>query len=254
MKNSLLYLLLFLTACNNSSEPGSKTGDSLGSTTETKEKKKSSGSGCAVYYWFRKGSEAEFSMKDGTGKETFHSKTIVTNVHADGGATVADFTTSTGTGHQINASYRCEGDRISVDMKSFLGNTFSGLAKGGIEMEIESAYLSFPLNMKEGDDLEGTKFKIVAKKDGKPMMTTTSEIKNRKVEAAEKITTPAGSWSCLRISETNVTTSEMMGKQINARETKNTYWLAPGFGIVKYEYYNKDGSVSMVGELVSLKN
>jgi len=258
MKKAILYLFIIsLAACSNST--GNTSESSNDSTAkqpiaEEKTPMSSMATGCSSYYWFKEGTVAEYSIKDIAGNETSRTTSTVKNVRTEDGALRADFVTTTSKGNAITATYKCEGDKIYMDMKSFFQNNFNGLAaKGGMEMEVENAYLSFPADMKPGDELEGANFKIIAKKDGKPLMTTTNQVKDRKVESIENITTLAGSWNCLKITEHSIITSEMMGKALPGKETKNVYWFAPGVGFIKNDTYDKDGKLIMESELVSLK-
>jgi len=258
MKKFILVLTIIAAiACNNmaNNKDGFSKDSSGVSESATEEKTTAAGAGdCSSYYWFKEGMVAEYSSKDESGSEKYHTTSTVKNVRNENGILLADFVTATAKGNNLTATYKCEGDKVYMDMKAFFANNFSGLAsKGGMEMEIEDAYLSFPSTMKVGDELEGTKFKITAKKDGKPLMVTTNDIKDRKVLATEKITTPAGSWNCLKISETSVVTSSMMGKELSARETKTIYWFATGVGVIRNDNYDKDGKLTMQTDLISLK-
>lgn len=255
MKNNFLFLtMIVLVSCNNAANNGGATNDTTVNepVVEKKNPEAPAATGCTSFFWFKEGTVAEYSIKDATGKETSHTTSTVTNVKNGNGEMVADFTTSMGGGKAISATYKCDGDKIYMDMKSLFEKNFSALAeKGGMQLEINDAYLSFPSNMKPGDELEGTTIKVIAKKDGKPVMTTINEIKDRKVESIEKISTPAGSWDCLKINETNVTTSEMMGKSLPGKEERTTYWFAPEVGMVKTANYNKDGKLLTETDLVS---
>ncbi len=256
-KNVIYLFVIVLTACNNSSK-GNKIVSSEAMKIEDVKKEKptetSKAGDCTLYYWFKEGAIAEYANKDAAGNETSRTISKVSNVRNENGIMWADFTATTGNSTPVTAQYKCEGDKMYMDMKSFFANNFGALAaRGGMDMEIDDAYLTFPYNMKPGDNLEGTSFKIVAKKDSKPMMTTTNEIKDRKVEGHDNISTPAGTWNCLRISETTITTSEMMGKHLPGNETKTVNWFAPGVGVVKTSNYDKQGKLISEIELVSLK-
>jgi len=59
------------------------------------------------------------------------------------------------------------------------------------------------------------------------------EIKNRKIEGKESITTPAGTWDCFKITyHSKVVVKIGIGIPINANVTE---WYASGFGVVKTE-------------------
>lgn len=256
MKNKFLYLaMIVFAACNNSSNNVGETKDTTESKpmAESKSIEKPTATGCTSFLWFKEGTVAEYSVKDASGNEKSHTTSTVTNVRNENGETIADFTTSFGTGKAISVTYKCNGDKIYMDMKGLFEKNFSALAeKGGMKLEMNDAYLSFPSTMKPGDELEGATIKVIATKDGKPVMTTISEVKDRIVESIEKQSTPAGSWDCLKITETNITSSEMMGKQLPGKEEHTTYWFAPEVGMVKTESFDKDGKLITETDLVSL--
>ena len=112
-----------------------------------------------------------------------------------------------------------------------------------IGMEISGDHLAFPSNMKPGDLLPDATTKI-SMMNG--MMNITSRTIERKVEAEESVTTSAGTFTCLRISQTSV--MEMLG----TRKSKSTMWLAKNIGIVKMENFDKKGKLSGSMEMTKL--
>jgi hypothetical protein len=252
MKQLLFFLItIFSTAaCNNDKAP---TVEGAGAETAKATAKAPAETGCSSFLWFKEGTTMEYSLTDATGKAVGTTTTHIDKVHPEGTATVADFTTSYAGGKNIKASYRCEGDKIYMNMKTFFDNNFSGMKKAGVEMEMGDAYLSFPWNMKPGDKLDGADLIITAKKAGKDFMTMKSSIKDRTVEAVEKITTPAGTWDCLKLVETRTNTSSMMGRQIMSSDAKTIEWFVPGAGLVKFETYDAAGKLQTRSELISIK-
>ena len=74
-------------------------------------------------------------------------------------------------------------------------------------------------------------------------MTMKFDIKNRKVEKKESITTPAGTFVCYKV------TYDMDMKVLMRRSMKTAEWLAPGVGVVKTETYNQKGELEGYTEL-----
>ena len=102
---------------------------------------------------------------------------------------------------------------------------------GTTDAKAQSFYVEYPAMMKVGDNLKDASMEMTM--DNKGMQQTMSmTVTNRKVEGQEKITTPAGSWDCFKITNhTKVVTKVMgMGIPINMDLTE---WYAPGFGVVK---------------------
>lgn len=247
------FLVITLIACGSNSTNGPGKNGVADSSVTIKAADKPDGPGCTSFLWFKKGTVLEYRLTGADGTPQGNSTTTINDVKQDGGAMIADYTTSLGAGKDIKGSYRCEGDKIYMDMKSFFQNNFSGLQKAGMEMEVKNGYVSFPSDMKVGENLDGATFEVDAKKNGKDFMKIISEVKERKVEATEKITTPGGTWNCLRLSEVRTTTSEVMGRKVPGAETKSLQWFAPGIGPVKFEMYDGNGHLTSRSELISIK-
>jgi hypothetical protein len=77
-------------------------------------------------------------------------------------------------------------------------------------------------------------------------MNMTVDITNRKVNAKESITTPAGTFNCYAISSNSET---KMGLKMMF-EIKE--WVAEGMGVIKSETYNKNGKLMGYTELTSI--
>jgi translation elongation factor EF-Tu-like GTPase len=98
-------------------------------------------------------------------------------------------------------------------------------------------------------------------KNGK---TTTMKYhyKDRKVEAKEKVTTPAGSWDCYKITNRvdvevdfpgmSDKAKKMMETMTNQMKSTGITWFSPDLGIVKMELYQNGKLVSKT-EIVSIK-
>ena len=72
------------------------------------------------------------------------------------------------------------------------------------------------------------------------------DVTDRKVEALEKITTPAGTFDCMKI------TSVCFTKMLIKSETEMTDWYAPNVGLVRSETYQR-GKLLTFSELTDLK-
>jgi len=75
----------------------------------------------------------------------------------------------------------------------------------------------------------------------------TVNVSNRKVEAVESLTTPAGTFECYKISY-DVATKMM----INVK-TKGVEWFSKGVGMVKSETYDSAGKLLGSNVLASVK-
>ena len=79
------------------------------------------------------------------------------------------------------------------------------------------------------------------------IMNMSVSITNRKVEAVENITTPAGTFECYKITY-DVATKMMINVKMKATE-----WYAKNVGMVKSESYTSDGKLAGSTLLTGLK-
>jgi hypothetical protein len=131
-------------------------------------------------------------------------------------------------------------------MKSSL---FGVLSKyEGMDMEVSSHDLALPAKMNVGDVLPDGEVTVVIKNNGIKMVTITSAVHNRKVEAKEKVTTPAGTFDCIKV------TYDTDGKVGFVKtHAKGAVWYAKKIGTVKSESYNKKGKLEGSTELVEIR-
>jgi hypothetical protein len=132
-------------------------------------------------------------------------------------------------------SFECRDGVFYYDMNNYLkGESMSALES--MEFTIEGDNLEFPPDMKEGDILKDGQVRLTV--DQMPVMNTTTTIMNRKVEAIEEVTTPAGTFECYKISY-DIETKMMMTLRASGIE-----WIAKDVGVVRSESYNKKGKLT----------
>ncbi|MFC0516321.1 hypothetical protein ACFFGT_19035 [Mucilaginibacter angelicae] len=128
----------------------------------------------------------------------------------------------------------CTGNTIKVDMKSFVP---ASNMKGNMQVSGEAKYLTYPTDMKAGQTLDDGSVTIDMGNNGAQMANLQMDIKNRKVEQTETVSTNAGSFDCFKITYDATTKMKMMGIGIpfNFHVTE---WYAPKLGrFVKSETY-----------------
>ncbi|WP_211999758.1 hypothetical protein [Chitinophaga sp. HK235] len=190
---------------------------------------------CAGYYYLLNNAEVEMTVYDAKG--TASGKTIykVSNVHKEATGTVSDFTATIydKSNRMLTTSegrFKCSGDGVAVDMKVGMPS-MSQLKDLKMEAKTTNAFLDYPASMHIGQELKGGAFEMAGNVSGMDVSVNYA-ITNRKVAGKEKITTPAGSWDCYKISYDLAFKMQMMGTgvpmKLNAVE-----WFAPGFGVVK---------------------
>ena len=251
-----LSFLLILAACNNTAQVTTNSKEVASAENEKEVPSSTTGSkDCTSFYWFKKGAVAVFNEYDKNGKKFASTTTTVTDVRSEGKATIAEFTSTSGeSSKDFKGKYKCEGDKVMMDIGSMFKD--NEMSKGGMTMEMSNTgWLVFPLNMKTGDNLEETPFEMKGMRNGKTVMTMTSTVNSRKVDAKEKVTTPAGSWDAFKITEVRTMEISMQGmdKKIAGPATSYVYWFVPGFGVVKTELKEASGKLMHRSELASIK-
>lgn len=135
---------------------------------------------------------------------------------------------------EMSIYYTCTGDAYEADMSDFF-NSVTGTLPQEVEIKMSSIKLVFPKNMKVGDELTEADAEFSATMMGMKLMSGKVSQTNRKVIAEEKITVPAGSFDCLKITET--ITSDFSIRKV---EFETTTWIAKGVGMVRQEMRNGD--------------
>jgi hypothetical protein len=267
-KKLIIISSLFLVmACNNSgNKPDSQTNDTTHTETDQKQIDQPSASvdagACGKMIFFQPGAEIEATSYDEEGKEISKQYTKILSVTNEGGFTVAnvegkdtdvDGEKQTTT---VNYNYKCDGNKIYFDVASMFRT-----AEKEKDASFESSLIEYPINVKEGEVLPDATGIMNSMRDGKK--TALKFIyKNRKVEGMEKITTPAGTWNCYKLSNSvesemdipgmDEKAKEMMKKMQEGMKMTTTTWFAPDFGIVKMEMY-MNGKLQSRNEVTSVK-
>lgn len=142
--------------------------------------------------------------------------------------------------------YECHNGIIFVDMKSYL-NDESLAAYQSMDVQVTSENMELPSNMSSGDILGEGKVDVTVYNSGVQMLKMVIFVKNRKVEAEETITTPAGTFDCFKIS------SEIETTMIFKINTSTIEWYSKEYGVVRSETYDKKGKLVGYSILESFK-
>lgn len=202
---------------------------------------------CSGYYFLQGNKTIEMAFYNKKGDEQGRQVYRVSDVQTSGGVTTAELDTemfdkkgkSTVKGQ---STIKCDGGVIMVDMKMSLPQQQSEqMAKA--DVKTTEFYMEYPPSMNVGDKLKDAQMHLDIDMGNGMKQSVDMEIKERNVEGKEKITTPAGSWECYKISYKSNMRIKTMGIGIPAN-MEGTEWYAPGFGIVKTE--SKQGSTAIV--------
>lgn len=146
----------------------------------------------------------------------------------------------------MNLEMRCENGVFYMDMKNFMNQSqMEGLEDG--KVKIDGIDLEFPEKLSPGQTLKDGTMTMSFEGGGVMAMNMTVRIFNRKVDAIENITTPAGTFEAYKISYDIET---KMGLKMT---NKATQWYAKNVGAVRTETFDKNGKLIGYSEITELK-
>lgn len=205
---------------------------------------------CSNYYYLQNNKTIEMTISNNKGKESGKMIYAISNSSKTGSthsATInSEFIDSKGKSitKAVN-SVKCESGVMKMDMKMFIPAAQQEQMSSG-SASASNVYLEYPAAMNVGDNLKDGQFSMDFENAGGMKSAIEISITERKVEAKESITTPAGTWDCYKISTKNKITTKIAGIGIPIKMDV-TEWFAPGFGVVKTE--SKGGKT----EITSIK-
>jgi len=108
------------------------------------------------------------------------------------------------------SEWTCEGGvvRFSMDAINISGTDMSAT---GMDVTVEGDEMDIPSDLTPGQTLNDVTYHITMKLSGINVMDRNFFIKNRKVEKEESITTPAGTFNCMKISYTTESSGKSGG-------------------------------------------
>lgn len=140
----------------------------------------------------------------------------------------------------------CENGIFKMNMQNFLDDEMMKSFEG-MEVTVDATDLDYPLSLSPGMALNDGQVTVSATSQGIPMMSMVVKIYDRKVEAVEDVTTPAGTFSCYKMSYTVET------KMMFTIVAKGSDWMAKKVGVVRSETYDKNGNLTGYTVLNSVK-
>ena len=209
------------------------------------------GQECKMYYPAEEGTEIEITDYDKKDKVTGKSVQKIISKEIDGdNITLVIYQESTDDKGESLVSgefeIRCEAGVFYIDMRSFLDeNTMS--AYEGMEIEIEADDMTIPSGLIAGQALPDASIVATVSNQGVKMISIKIFITNRKVEAIEDITTPAGTFECYKF------TYDVLTKMVIKVEGHVSQWISEDVGAVRTENYSKKGKLQGYSVLTGLK-
>lgn len=211
---------------------------------------------CKSYYFLQNNAEIEMSIYDGKGTLVAKNIEKVLNVNRTANVISSNFSTTLKDAKGKNLSngsgkFQCNGTEVLLDLQMAMPN-IPQLQNMKMEPGSNEIYLSYPATLKEGQTLAGGEKEMHGNMNGMEI-SMLLKVSDRKVGAKEKITTPAGTWDCYKITYKLSFTVQMMGTNFPMDLDLNaTDWFAPGFGIVKTDS-ERGGTLMGSMQITSLK-
>lgn len=208
---------------------------------------------CDSLLFFKEGSSVTMTSYKAKGDVTGSVKTLFKQVNkTENGVSVLanqeSYDKKGKLSHTSDFGIKCKNDILYFDAKNLMPSEQTEAYKD-FEMTVEGMDLEMPSNLAVGTQLKDANVKFSFKsKTGQamPMMNVTIKIFNRKVEAIETITTPAGTFECFKISE------ETEVKTIMTLNSKSISWFNKEVGTVRTESYNKNDKFLGYTELTEI--
>ena len=205
-----------------------------------------------AFFATKVGTELTYVNKDAKGKATSYTKTTIKNVQGSGRnmtityeAEILDKNRKSLNPPQVVPLTMIIKDNVIImDMKDMFA---AQLQDQSIHIEITGTPQEIPNNIQPGQTLKDSETTMTMDM-GFIKMVTVVKITDRKCEAIEDITVPAGTFKCQKITET-ITTTAMKRTTV----TKVISWYAAGIGEVKSETYDSKNKLQGSTELVEIK-
>lgn len=125
---------------------------------------------------------------------------------------------------------QCKSGQLMIDMKMMMNPQQAQQFKNA-EVDGKGAFMEYPVSLSVGQTLSDANFNMDMKAESGMAANVTIDVTDRKVEAKEKITTPAGSWDAYKITYNSKVVMNM-GIAIPVK-MQMTEWFVPDFGVVK---------------------
>jgi hypothetical protein len=197
---------------------------------------------CEPYYKVDEGSVREMASYDAKDKLTGTTIQTVKEIKTTGSKTEWTIATvskdakgkETGSG---DLSMSCEDGIFRMDMKNFIDDETMKSFEG-MEVTVDATALDYPASLNPGQTLPDGHITLKATSQGVPVMTMVVKIYDRKVESVEDITTPAGTFSCYKMTYT------VESKTMFTIIARSTDWIARRVGVVRSETFDKNGKLT----------
>lgn len=193
---------------------------------------------CSNYLFLQKNKTIENTIYNKKGDAMGRQVYTVTDVTSAGGIVSGNlssemFDKNNKSMAKASSTVRCNGGVMMIDMKMLMPQQQQQQFDGKMEAKADDIYIEYPLGMKAGDMLKDGNMTLTTSNHGM-QQTISMQMYERKVEAQEQVTTPAGTWNCFKISY-KCKMGVKMGPINVPMNFDGIEWYAPGVGVIKTE-------------------
>ena len=212
---------------------------------------------CNPYFNYDKGTSLTLTSYNPKGKEEASQKmTFVDKIVSGSRETLkTDITLYDKKGDEMFSNQIdliCEDGMFRMDLSRFAPPGMEQVE--GMSITYEGDGVAIPSELSVGKSLPDGNFSMKVVSDNPAlsgMMGGTSvAITDRKVEAKESLTTPAGTFECFKITSKSTVSTKMMG-MTRTMETSSIEWISKEVGMVRTESYDKKDKLSSYTELTA---
>src|SRR5882762_7055181 len=169
---------------------------------------------CTSYFFLQKGKTVEITIYDKKGNMGGKHVYYVAEVTSSGGITTALVNTEVfdKKGKSMAKStntIKCNGGVLLIDMKVAMPQQQQGQFNKA-EGKADNFFMEYPNSVGVGDQLKDASLDMSFDNNGM-QQSATMITRDRKVQDKEKITTPAGTWDCFKISQKTKLTIKTLG-------------------------------------------
>ncbi len=204
---------------------------------------------CEAYIPTETGVKHTFKTSNKKGKvQSYHSQELLSKKNEDGGTKFEILHTNYDDKKEVvgqdTLEFICKDNMFFIDMGSYLNEEQMG-AYDESQIEVTFDNIGYPANLKPGSTLKDGY--VQADINVGMTLTFKTEIKNRKAVAYEDITTDAGTFKTIKVTED--LSSKIGFIKVNLSTIS---WVKMNVGNIRSETYDKKGNLSSVTELISI--
>ena len=198
---------------------------------------------CNTFFPLREGVKYQYDLYDKKDKLSMRMRQWLRNVSGAGNsmkATMVQEMIDAKKDKPLGTSeteWTCENGTLHFALNNL---AIEGVAAPGSGMTVDFSgdEMDVPSDMQVGQALKDLTYQIKMGMSGMTIMNRSYDVKDRKVEAEEEVTTPAGTFNCYKVS---FTTKSEGG--IGAGTIKTIVWYSKDTGMVKTENYSEKGAL-----------